>query len=87
MLHNRHELNAVVAVVHDARKDGVLEIRVRRDGGLLSGHSNMALVDAQTRRVQKTRCLTIGDLESVVVGGEIPVNADVTLLIFPLQLQ
>ena len=26
MLHNRHELNAVVAVVHDARKDGVLEI-------------------------------------------------------------
>lgn len=55
MLHNCHELNAVVAVVHDARKDGVLEIRVRRDGGLLSGHSNMALVDAQTRRVQKTR--------------------------------
>ena len=55
VLHNRHELNAVVAVVHDARKDGVLEIRVRRDGGLLSGHSNMALVDAQTRRVQKTR--------------------------------
>ena len=87
MLRNCHKLNTVVAVVHDARKDRVLEIGVRRHGGFLSSHSNVALVDAQTCGVQKTRRLTIGDLEGVVVSGEIPVNTDVTLLVSLLRLQ
>lgn len=87
VLHDSHELNAVVTVAHDARKDRVLEIGVRRDGGLFPGHSNVTFVDAQTRCVQKTRWLTIGDLEGVVMSSEIPVNADVTLRVSPLLLQ
>lgn len=81
MLHDCHKLNAVVAVVHDTGKDGVLEVGVRRDGGFFSSHSNVTLVDAQTGCVQKTRWLAIGDLEGVIVSGEIPVNADITLLV------
>ena len=43
----RHDLNGIVAKLADAGQHGHTEVQVAVDPGLLAGHADMALVDAQ----------------------------------------
>mmetsp|Transcript_34329 Transcript_34329/g.87789 ORF Transcript_34329/g.87789 Transcript_34329/m.87789 type:complete len:515 (+) Transcript_34329:637-2181(+) len=52
-----HNLDGVVAIVADARQHILLEVGIRVDDGLLVGHTDVALVDAQRARALRARVL------------------------------